>query len=559
MIERLFRPSEGPPSAFEEALRAAIEDLPRRRVWIIDGPLHGRRVGAEDDDPQRAGFRDLLETGAAHLAAAKAAVREESRQAAVKARALAAFARCRPAELLDRPAEEVGAAAAASRAARPSVLTEVSEWAVDEVAASLGLSSLTAGALLADALTLVEALPATLAALESGTVSWPQARMLADVLAPLKDEARREVEAGLLARAAGKTVAQLKASAVRAVLKADAKAAVARAARAVRERTVALYPGEDGMATLSATFPAPVATACYSALEAYAEACKSPDDERTKAQRMVDCLADLILDPGVNGPVQVQLSMVATPSTLTGGDEPGEVDGQPVPAGMVRELAYAFDLLPRPHTCDMTPGDMPPPAAADETIAPEAAAPAELNPAAYDQTAADQAAAGLGALLRVPLTAGTALAEPPTIAIVDELSGQLLALSNSAEIRRAATCRRPDCRSGRTPCTHPPRGGGLGPPPDTPGYSPSDRLATFVRARDRRCRFPGCRARAVRCDVDHNIPWPHGATSEDNLCCLCRHHHRLRHQAPGWTMRRLPDGGLEWTLPGGEAITTYPP
>jgi hypothetical protein len=79
----------------------------------------------------------------------------------VQARALAAFARCRPGELLDRPVEEVGAAAVASRA----------------------------------------------------------------------------------------------------VLKADATAAVARAARAVRERQERLFPGEDGMATLTATFPAPVAAA----------------------------------------------------------------------------------------------------------------------------------------------------------------------------------------------------------------------------------------------------------------------------------------------------------
>jgi hypothetical protein len=134
----------------------------------------------------------------------------------------------------------------------------------------------------------------------------------------------------------------------------------------------------------------------------------------------------------------------------------------------------------------------------------------------------------------------------------------LLALTNAAEIRRSATCGHPKCRTGKRPCSHPPAGPGLGPPPATPGYSPSDPLARFVRARDRRCRFPGCRAAAIRCDLYHNQPWPGGSTSADNLCCLCRHHHRLSHQAPGWTMTRLPDGGLRWTTPGGDTITTHP-
>ena len=67
---------------------------------------------------------------------------------------------------------------------------------------------------------------------------------------------------------------------------------------------------------------------------------------------MVDCLADLILRPGETGlpPVQAQLTVVAGVDTLRGGDEPGEIDGHPVPAAVVRELAYALGLLPRPDT-----------------------------------------------------------------------------------------------------------------------------------------------------------------------------------------------------------------
>jgi Domain of unknown function (DUF222) len=157
--------------------------------------------------------------------------------------------------------------------------------------ASLGLSSRAAGQLLSECITVVEQLPTTLAALDAGTISWAHARVMVDQLGELSDEIRAEVEAALLAKAPGKTVAQLRETARRAVLRADASAAAKRLARAVRDRSVRMYGDKDGMGALTAMMSAPVTRACYRRLEALAEACAVPGDQRTKDQRMADSWA----------------------------------------------------------------------------------------------------------------------------------------------------------------------------------------------------------------------------------------------------------------------------
>ena len=572
----------------------------------------------------------LLDEGAGLLDVAVEFERGLAQLAGARVRALAGFARCRPVSW-DRQPGERGAASAASRAARPVALTAVSEWAVDEVAARLRLPGSTAAGLLAVAVELVEQLPGTLAALEAGDISWAQAQALTELLGPVSEAKKAAVEARVLPRAPRQTVAQLRECTRRAIARIDAAAAVRRLQRAIRGRKVTRQAGEDGMAVLTAWLPAPVARACWEALRAYAQACAvdavGRPDPRSLDERMADCLADLILRPDAAGrsPVRVLLTLIASVGTLTGtgpdADEPGELDGDTVPAALVRELAHTLGLLPRP--AGQTPRDHPPTDPTDPTdpaeSQPAGAAPTDAarmagseaatrddvgadDPTAEGAVAADgdgfedgdvdgvraaseqagrptgegseattgeaetgegatgevegseveggaagqsdgvAAARSLAALLDVRRLAGTALAERPRIAAVDPLTGCLLALTDSTQIRAAV-------RDGL----------GLGPPPETDGYRPSAPLDRFVRLRDRRCRFPGCRARARRGDLDHRVPYPLGPTAHHNLEGLCEHHHRLSHQAPGWHLSGTTDDGLVWTLPGGTTITTVPP
>src|SRR5687767_10028572 len=124
MYDEPMPPTRGGVSVVELDLYRLLRSLPNRQVFVLDYP-HGRRradgpvVASEpppeepDDDPletRMASLAELLETGACHLADAVTAAREQGRQAAAQVRALAAFAACRPAGVLDRPEAEVGAA-----------------------------------------------------------------------------------------------------------------------------------------------------------------------------------------------------------------------------------------------------------------------------------------------------------------------------------------------------------------------------------------------------------------------------------------------------------------
>ena len=118
--------------------------------------------------------------------------------------------------------------------------------------------------------------------------------------------------------------------------------------------------------------------------------------------------------------------------------------------------------------------------------------------------------------------------------------------------------RRERARSPIVPCDQV-TGARLDPDDDlaTDAYRPTPALAALVRARDGRCRFPGCSVAARFCDLDHVRPWPTGPTAATNLITLCRRHHRVK-QRPGWRVRLAPDGTTTWTDPTGRQRTTAP-
>jgi hypothetical protein len=557
--------------------------------------------------------------------------------------------------------------------ARPEVLRPVSEWAGRELMIALSISEQAADALLTRSLTLVHRLPGTLAALEAGALHPGHLWTVLEKVAPIADDRiRAEVEAELLRWAAGRVVtpAQLGAKARREVLARDARAAARQLEQALKERGIHLKSHTvDGMATVTVVATMPEAQALYRALSALAEGFAEDEDPRTRGQKMVDCLLDLVLRPGETDlpPVQVLLTMVASISTLAGGDAPGEIDGHVVPAEMIRQFLAALVAEQQPSSAvpehegeqddaalweetlraelaawgseterrvlagepvdtDL-PDDPQPDELADDPLAddpgpppaqslPASAAASEPRSWAAADTAVDDASLALchagrklahaqelvraaaaaddgdeaawqaspagrvtdaedaitallsttdaqrerlGELLTT--TGGGGLADRPRIALTDALSGALLALTDLPGLMRAGTCGRPACRRDPATCTHDLSGRpGLGPPGPTHGYRPAAELDRWVRARDRRCRAPGCRRRVPRGgELDHVRPYPLGPTSAANLAGFCTGHHRGKHQAPGWAHDIAPDGTLTVTTPTGLTAVTEPP
>ena len=90
-------------------------------------------------------------------------------------------------------------------------------------------------------------------------------------------------------------------------------------------------------------------------------------------------------------------------------------------------------------------------------------------------------------------------------------------------------------------------------------YEVPDRLRTFITTRDGTCRFPDCRRRASRCQIDHALAWDDGGgTDVDNLGALCVRHHQLKTHG-GWQITESDaDGRCAWISPQGRRYVHEP-
>jgi hypothetical protein len=250
------------------------------------------------------------------------------------------------------------------------------------------------------------------------------------------------------------------------------------------------------MATLAAELPAEEAAACYDLLDQLARMLKADGDSRPIGQLRTVVLADLLRRPWQSGAGLVaHLHIQASLRALEGNAaQAGEVNGLPITAAALRELLTRVDALG----------------------------------------------------LRAP--EGGSL----TFAFTDP-DGTLRATATAAQLARLA----------RRGCTVHPEGACgcavLDRPPPTDRYEPTDQQRVWITTRDRTCRFPNCGQRVGWADLDHVIAHAcGGATACENLCCLCRSHHRLKTFAR-WHFEMSPDGVLTVTTPSGITRTTRPP
>lgn len=239
---------------------------------------------------------------------------------------------------------------------------------VSELAAALRIPESAAERLVAESAALVHDLPATLAALVRGEISYRHATVMVDNAHSLPPEAVADYEAAALPKATVLSTTRFREAARRLRERLHPDSMSERRTTAAERRGVTIDPARDGMAWLTAYLPAEQALAMDDRLDRIAAGLRSPAETRTFAQLRADALCDLLTcgettwdDAGSGGGLGhgiVARVLVTVPvlSLLGLGDgEPATLEGYgPISPDLARILAAGAPsftrLLTHPET-----------------------------------------------------------------------------------------------------------------------------------------------------------------------------------------------------------------
>jgi hypothetical protein len=394
----------------------------------------------------------------------------------------------------------------------------------EDISAALRMSGNSAQYKIDIARSLINTLPNTCSALATGEISPAHANVIARETAAairegLPTEAIARIEESAIAHAEFHTPAQV-GNKVRTMLAQVApKEFEEIVVRARETRKVSMYRESDGMATVVAILPAEDAQTVMSAIENFVIRANRRDEEARNHAAKAEIIRAAFL-----GRAPSTYESAKRNSGVSGAGVSGAgVSGEQIKMTPEEEAAFSNEYAPDLRTMDMKRAD---------ALSEIAGIAVSLS---ADEAKSHRRSVSVNVTIDLPTLLGLK-ENPGQLAGYGVLPAHIVrALAGEGKWRRFIT----DPNTGTL----------LDYGRDS--YQPPQDLVDYLIARDRTCRFPGCRQSAARADIDHAEAWEDGGeTSAANLGALCRRHHRMKTHG-GWKLTSSEDGSCNWESPDG--------